>query len=72
MVQFNASVAQTCDDGIVGHHHNGASLAMQFAQQPEHDLFICGIQISSRLVGENDFRIIDQCASNAHPLLFAA
>jgi hypothetical protein len=45
---------------------------MQFAQQAQDNLFVDRIQISGGLVGQNDFRIVDQGARDAHPLLLTA
>ena len=72
VMQFDAAVGQAGDYGVVRDHHDGASLAMQFAQQAQDDLFVDRIQIAGGLVGQNDFRIVDQGARDAHPLLLAA
>ena len=45
---------------------------MKLAQQAEHDFFILRIQISRRFIRQDDSRIVDQRAGNAHPLLLAA
>ncbi len=45
---------------------------MQFTQQPHDDFFVCGIEVASGLIGQNDFGIVDQRPRNADTLLLAA
>ena len=40
VMQFDAAVGQAGDDGVVGDHHDGASLLVQFAQQAQDDFFV--------------------------------
>ena len=54
------------------HHDDGASLAVQFAQQAQDDLFVDRVQIAGGLVGQNDLGIVDQGARDADPLLLPA
>ena len=72
MVQFDAAVGQAGDDRVVSDHHDGASLAVQFAQQAQNNLFVDRVQVSGGLVGKNDFGIVDQGAGNADSLLLSA
>ena len=72
VVQFDPAIGQAGDDGIMGDHHDGASLAMQFAQQAQDNLFVDRIQIAGGLVGQNDLGIVDQGARDADSLLLAA
>ena len=72
VMQLDAPVGQPGHHRIVRDHHDGASLLVKLAQQPQHDFFIHRVQIPGGLVRQNDSRIIDQRPRNAHPLLLAA
>ena len=72
VVQFDTAVGESRHDGIVRDHHNGASLLVEFAQQAQHDFFVLRVEIAGRLVGQDDFGIVDQRARDADALLFAA
>src|SRR6267142_1719787 len=59
--------------GIVGDHHDG--LAEIFVQATEHfqnNFRIFGVQVACGLVGEENFRFIDDGAGDGHALLLAA
>ena len=55
--------------GFVRHHNDRAPFLIE-AREEFHDLIARGrIEISSRLVGQNDFRIVDQCPRDRDSLL---
>ena len=58
--------------GFVRHHDDGAALAVQAVEDLDDLLARLGIQVSGRLVGQDDFRIVDQGAGNGDPLLLTA
>ena len=68
-MQFNPAIAQPGHDRIMRNHDDSASLLVQLPQQSQHDLFVDSIQIAGGFVGEHDFRVIDQSAGDAYPLL---
>src|SRR5579872_137871 len=70
-MQLDLPVCQSRNDRIVRNHYDCPPLLMQLAQQAKNNLFIYGIEITRRLVGQYDLRIVDQGASNAHTLLLA-
>jgi hypothetical protein len=72
VMQLDSAISEAGDDGVVRNHYDGASLAMQLAQQAQDDFFIDCVQISSGFIGQNDLRIVDQGAGDANPLLFSA
>ena len=72
VMQFDSAIGEAGHDGIMSHHHDGASLVMQFAQKTQYDLFINRIQISRRLIGQNNFGIVDQSTCDTNALLFSA
>ncbi len=72
VMQFDATVRQSGHDGIMRDHHDGASLLMKFAQQPQHDFFILRVEIAGRFVGQNNLGIVDQSARDTDTLLLAA
>src|SRR4029077_2405231 len=72
VMQLDAAIGQAGNNRIVGDHHDGASLAVQFAQQAQDNLFVDRVQVPSGLVGQNDFRIVDQGASDVNPLLLSS
>ncbi len=58
---------------IVGHDDEGDAVLAGQIEQDLHDFrAVDGIQISRRLVGEEDFRLVDDGAGDGDPLLFAA
>ncbi len=71
VMQLDSAIGQAGHDGIVRDHHDGAALAVQFSQQAQNDFFVDRVQIARRLVGQNDFGIVDQGARDANPLLLA-
>src|SRR5512143_2820431 len=70
-MEFHPTIGEPRDNRIVRDHHNGSSLLVKFAQQAQNDLFISGVKIARRFIGENDLRIVDQRAGNANALLLA-
>src|SRR6202163_3858100 len=71
-MQFDAAVGQTRYYGIVRHHDDGASLLMQFAEQAQNDFLVRRVEVAGGLVGEHDFRIVDEGAGDAYALLLAS
>ena len=72
MRQLDAAVGELPDRRRVRHHQNRVPFGVQLAQQLDHDLLVGFVQISRRLVRENQFRMIDQRARHGHALLLAA
>ncbi len=59
--------------GIVSDHHDSLSqVLVKLAQHLQHDFGIFGVQVAGGLVGEQDFRLVDDGAGNGHALLLAA
>ena len=58
--------------GVVGHHADGGAAAMQFAKQIHDLLAILRIEVSSRLIGEQNGRIAGQSAGHRDALLLTA
>src|SRR6266852_717680 len=59
--------------GIVSDHHDSLpQVLVKLAQHLQHDFGIFGIEIAGGLVGEQDFRLVDDSAGNRHSLLLAA
>ena len=72
VMQFDGTIGESCHDRIVRHHHNRSSLLMEISQLLENDFLVLGIEVSGRLIGQNDAGIVDQRAGNADSLLLAA
>src|SRR6266850_1044616 len=72
VMQLHATVGQASHGGVMSDHHDGAALAMQLAQQAQHDDFVLRIQAAGGLVGEHDLRVVNQSARDAHSLLLSA
>jgi len=53
-------------------HDGWCDLGVKIAEELEDDLLIGGVQVAGGLIGEDDFRIIDQGAGDGDALLFAA
>src|SRR5579859_5161207 len=59
--------------GVVGDHDDGlAEVFVQAAQHFEDDFGILGVEVAGGLVSEQDFRFVDDGASDSDALLFAA
>ena len=70
--QVDAAVGELADGSVVRDHQNGVAFAMKLAQQADDGLLIGFVEIAGRLVGQNQFRMIDERASHGYALLFAA
>lgn len=71
MRECDAAIGQASDGGRVRDHENSMSFAVQFVEELDHGLLVGFIQVSGRLVGENELRMIDQRPGNSNTLLFA-
>jgi hypothetical protein len=61
------------DRRVVRHHHQrGFSRLTHLQQQIEDVLTVGGVEISSRLVGEDERRVVGQRPGDRDPLLLAA
>src|ERR1035438_6008229 len=58
--------------GIVGYHANGCAAAMQFAQQFHNSFAVGGIQVSSRLVRQQDGGVACQSSRHGDALLLTS
>ena len=60
------------DVGLVGDENDSVALLIEAFEQ-RHDLFTgFGIEVAGWLVGQDDRRIVDQCAGNCDPLALSA
>src|SRR5258708_4201731 len=59
MSQFDAAVGLTSNVRVVRHHQDGVAGVVQFTENLDDNSFIGFVEISGRLVGKNDFRLID-------------
>ena len=57
---------------VVRHHADGGAAAMQFAQQFHHRFAVGRVEVSGRLVSEQDARLSANCAGHRHALLLTA
>src|SRR5690349_19171760 len=71
-MQLNPTITKTGDHRVMGDHDNGAALIVKFPQKPKNNLFVGGVQVARGFIGENDFGIVDEGASDCNSLLFAA
>ena len=55
----------------VGNHNDGGSLLVELGKQVHYLLAVLGIQVSGRLVRQNQLGIGDNGAGNGHSLLLA-
>jgi hypothetical protein len=61
-----------CVLGRMSDHQDGRALIIQRLEHPHHFLAIAGIQVSRRLIRENQFRVPHYRARNRNPLLLTA
>ena len=53
----------------MGHHDDGGSLIIQFAQQSHHFFSVFGVQITGRFISQNQFRVCHDGTGNSDALL---
>ena len=56
----------------VGDHHDGGALLVQLGEQVHHLLAVLGIEVASRLVGEDELGVGDHGAGDGDALLLSA
>src|SRR5277367_4581853 len=71
MSEFDAAVGLARDIRIVRDHQNRVACVMQLAKNFQDDFFVGFVEIPGGLVGQDDFRLIDQRAGDGHALLFS-
>ena len=69
--EFDTAVGLAGDVWIVRDHQNRMASVMQFAENFQDDFFVRFIEIAGGLVGQNDFRLIDQRACDGYALLLS-
>jgi hypothetical protein len=70
--QMDGSVCETREPGIVSHHADGGSFAVQFVQQVHHGHAVLGIEIPGWFVGEEDRRAAGERSGDGDSLLLPA
>ena len=70
--QLDAAIGLPGDVRIVCDHQDRVSGIVQLAENFNDDSFVRFVEIACRLVGQNEFWLIDQRARDGHALLFAA
>jgi hypothetical protein len=58
--------------GIVRDHADRRAFLVQLAEEAEHDLRVLGVEVTGRLVGEDDRGVADQRTGDGHALLLTA
>ena len=69
--QLDAAVGAASHGRVVGDHHDGVALAVEFVEKLDHDFFVGLVQVAGGLVGQNQGGMIDQRPSDGHALLLA-
>ena len=57
---------------IVSYHTNRSALTVELSQQLHHCLAVCRIEVSSRLIRQQDQWVAGDCARDGHALLLTA
>jgi hypothetical protein len=70
--ELNAPIGLPRDVRVVRDHQNRVACVVQLTKDFQNDFFIRFIEVARGLVGQDDFRLIDQRARDGHALLFAA
>lgn len=68
---FNAAGGQSGNIRIVCDQDNCASTGMKLMKKRQNFFAGIGIEIAGRLIGKNDFGLIDKCPGDSDPLLLA-
>jgi hypothetical protein len=72
VMQFNPPVRQSGHNRVMRDHDNGPPLLMQVPQKLKHDFLVLGVEISRRLIRQNNLGIVNQGPGDANPLLLTA
>ena len=72
MFQFHAAVGKISDGLRMRHYKNGVPGFMQFVKQFQDHGLVRFVEIARGLVGQNQFRLIDQRPGDGDALLLAA
>jgi hypothetical protein len=72
MSKFDAAIGLLGDVRIVGDHENGVAGTVKFAEQRDNNFLVGFVEIPGRLIGKNDFWLIDERARDCNALLFSA
>ena len=69
-VEDTVAAAGRCD--IVGYHYNGLSIIIRFCKNVEDILTCCGVKSTCRLIGEDQFRVVDEGSCDTDSLCLTA
>ena len=72
MLKHNRALSNLSDLRVMGDDNQRCSLTVKLFENVNHDIFICFVKISRRLVGKNDLGVVDKRACNADTLLLTA
>ena len=72
MDELDAAIHKAADHRRMRDDEDGVSGGVKLPQQVQNNLLVGLVEISRGLVGENQFRLIDQRARDRHALLLAA
>src|SRR6185437_6885182 len=57
---------------IVGYDHDGTPLAVNPLEELDHSRLIVAVELAGGLVGQNQSRLVRQCAGDGNPLTLAS
>ena len=72
VAESDLALGEGCHFRIMRDHDDGVSGCVEFAEDVDYDLLICGVEVAGRLVGEQDRRVVDESAGDADALLLSA
>src|SRR5215813_2433086 len=67
--KFDAAAGVARDINVVRNHEHGVTGLMQFAENIDDDFFVGFVEITGGFVGKNEFRLINEGASDSDTLL---
>src|SRR5262245_43668356 len=67
--EVNRTIGVTSESLVVCHHTNRRTAAMQLAEQLHHCLAVGRVEVSGRLIGEQDERLTANCTGDCDTLL---
>jgi hypothetical protein len=70
--EIDPAIRQPPDRGIMSNHQYRVPLNVKLSQQINDDLLVRFIEISRRLVGKQELRVIDERSRDGHALLLTA
>ena len=72
VIEEDSPVREPADERVMGYEENRLPIGMKLLKDVEDHRFVLGVQVAGWLIGQDQFRLIDQGSGDGDPLLLAA